>query len=337
MPLQIFLEVMSDRRSLASLSLDLDNQWSYMKTHGDAGWEKFPSYLDVVVPRFLELIDSLGVKMTVFVVGQDAALEKNHAALKLIPEAGHEVGNHSFHHEPWLHLYSEEQLVEEISRAEIAIEEATGEHPHGWRGPGFSYSPTVLKTLAHRGYRYDASTFPTYLGPLARAYYFMTSGLGKKDREDRKQLFGKFREGFKSLKPYYWETSAGRLLEIPVTTTPFIKSPFHLSYLLYLATFSAPLARMYFQTALSLCRIAGVQPSLLLHPLDFLGADDVPELGFFPAMNRGGAWKMKIAEEMLSAFCDKFEVVPMTEHARRIEQAAEQQRGLPVRRPAVAV
>jgi hypothetical protein len=37
----------------ASLSLDLDNQWSYMKTHGDAGWESFPSYLDVVVPRVL--------------------------------------------------------------------------------------------------------------------------------------------------------------------------------------------------------------------------------------------------------------------------------------------
>ena len=135
-----------DQRPLASLSLDLDNQWSYMKTHGDAGWEEYPSYLDVVIPRFLELIDSLGVKMTVFVVGQDAALEKNHAALKLIPEAGHEIGNHSFHHEPWLHLYSEEQLVEEVSRAEIAIEEATGEHPYGWRGPGFSYSPTMISS-----------------------------------------------------------------------------------------------------------------------------------------------------------------------------------------------
>lgn len=328
---------MSDQRPIASLSLDLDNQWSYMKTHGDAGWEEYPSYLDVVIPRFLELVDSLDVKMTVFVVGQDAALEKNHAALKLIPEAGHEVGNHSFHHEPWLHLYSEEQLVDEISRAEAAIEEATGVHPHGWRGPGFSYSPTVLKELAHRGYRYDASTFPTYIGPLARAYYFMTSGLGKKDREDRKQLFGKFREGFKSLKPYYWETSVGRLLEIPVTTTPGIKSPFHLSYLLYLATFSAPVARMYFRAALMMCRLAGVQPSLLLHPLDFLGADDVPELGFFPAMNRGGEWKMKIATEMLRMFCDKFEVVPMTEHARRIELVAEEKRALPVRRPAVAV
>ena len=41
---------------LATLSLDLDNQWSYMKTHGDAGWETFPSYLDVAVPRILDLL-----------------------------------------------------------------------------------------------------------------------------------------------------------------------------------------------------------------------------------------------------------------------------------------
>jgi len=42
-------------KPIASLSLDLDNQWSYMKTHGDAGWELFPSYLDIVIPRVLYL------------------------------------------------------------------------------------------------------------------------------------------------------------------------------------------------------------------------------------------------------------------------------------------
>ncbi len=33
-------------RPLLSLSLDLDNKWSYLKTHGDAGWDAFPSYLE---------------------------------------------------------------------------------------------------------------------------------------------------------------------------------------------------------------------------------------------------------------------------------------------------
>src|SRR5207247_6203043 len=63
----------------ASLSLDLDNQWSYMKTHGDAGWEAFPSYLDLVVPRVLDFLAARGLTITFFVVGQDAALAKNQA------------------------------------------------------------------------------------------------------------------------------------------------------------------------------------------------------------------------------------------------------------------
>ena len=83
-------------KPLASLSLDLDNQWSYMKTHGDAGWESFPSYLDVVVPRVLNFLQESDQKITFFIVGQDAALEKNHAALASISAAGHEIGNHSF-------------------------------------------------------------------------------------------------------------------------------------------------------------------------------------------------------------------------------------------------
>ena len=91
-------------RGMASLSLDLDNQWSYMKTHGDAGWESFPSYLDVVVPRALEFLKAKGLSITFFIVGQDAALDKNRESLRSIAAAGHEIGNHSFNHEPWLHL-----------------------------------------------------------------------------------------------------------------------------------------------------------------------------------------------------------------------------------------
>src|SRR5205823_8395836 len=107
---------------IASLSLDLDNKWSYLKTHGDRGWESFPSYLDTVVPRIVEMLRELELRVTVFVVGQDAALARNHAALALLGEAGHEIGNHSFQHEPWLSRYSDRQLDEELSSAERAIE-----------------------------------------------------------------------------------------------------------------------------------------------------------------------------------------------------------------------
>ena len=306
----------ANQKPIASLSLDLDNKWSYMKTHGDSGWETFPSYLDIVVPRFIDFLGERNLTITVFIVGQDAALEKNHAALRSIAEAGHEIGNHSFKHEPWLHLYSEEEIEQEIAIAEYHIEEATGKKPIGFRGPGFSISRSTLQVLARRGYQYEASTFPTFLGPLARAYYFMTSKLSQEEMEQRKALFGTFGEGFRPLKPYQWQLNPGGLIEIPVTTLPIFKVPIHFSYLLYLSVFSPPLARLYFDMALKLCRLTGTQPSLLLHPLDFLGGDDIPELSFFPAMNLPGGKKLALLSKLVSLLSDQFTIVTMQEHAK---------------------
>ncbi len=315
---------MKANRPIGSLSLDLDNEWSYRKTAGIPGWEDFPSYLDTAVPRFLGVMEELDLKLTVFIVGQDAALEKNHPALRQITAAGHEVGNHSFHHEPWLVNRSEDEIRDEIIAAEQAILAATGQRPGGWRGPSFVRSPAIFRVLCERGYRYDASTFPTFLGPLARAYYFLKSGLRRGDRDDRKQLFGSLRDGFRPLNPYWWELEADRrLLEIPVTTMPLFRTPIHLSYLLYLATFSPGAARLYFAAALALCRLLRVRPSLLLHPLDFLGGDDVPALAFFPAMNRPGDWKTARTREFVRMYRDRFRVGPMEAHADSVTRAEE--------------
>ena len=113
-------------KPLASLSLDLDNKWSYLKTHGDAGWESYPSYLDRVVPRVLDVLAARRLTITFFVVGQDAALEANRTALRSIADAGHEIGNHSFRHEPWLHLYCPQELADELDRAEEADRRGDG-------------------------------------------------------------------------------------------------------------------------------------------------------------------------------------------------------------------
>ena len=114
----------------------------------------------------------------------------------------------------------------------------------GFRGPGYSLSPTVLEVLAERNYEYDCSTLPTYIAPLARAYYFFKSPeMSDEEREKRKKLFGKFSDGFQSLKPYKWQIGEKSLIEIPVTTLPIFKTPIHASYVIYLSTFSKSLAR----------------------------------------------------------------------------------------------
>lgn len=310
---------MKQSTPIASLSLDLDNQWSYMKTHGDAGWENYPSYLNIVVPRVLQFLKERQLTITFFIVGQDAALDKNADALRSLAEAGHEIGNHSFNHEPWLHLYSEAEIESELARAEEHIERVTGQRTRGFRGPGYSLSQSVLQVLVRRGYLYDASTFPTFLGPLARAYYFATAKLEPEERERRKALFGKFSEGFRSLKPYQWQLteddSKSRLLEIPVTTLPLFKIPLHVSYLLYLSCYSPLLARLYFKMAVQMCRISGTQLSLLLHPLDFLGKNDVSELAYFPGMSLSAEQKLVLVSEFLETLSANYSVVTMRQHA----------------------
>ena len=308
-------------RTIASLSLDLDNQWSYMKTHGDAGWETFPSYLDIVVPRVLQFLEERDLKITFFIVGQDAALENNRAAIASIAEAGHEIGNHSFNHEPWLHLYSRDELVREFEKTESAIESVTGKIPKGFRGPGYSLSPTVLEVLAERGYEYDCSTLPTYIAPLARAYYFFKSPkMSEEEREKRKKLFGKFSDGFRSLKAYSWAVNDKSIVEIPVTTLPLLKTPIHPSYLLYLASFSPSAAKAYWRSALTACQLTKTEPSILLHPLDFLNGDDVPELKFFPAMDVDLEKKLRFVSEIVDDLRSKYSVGTMQLHSASLHE-----------------
>lgn len=310
------------RKPLASISMDLDNKWSYLKTQGDPSWQGFPSYLDYAVPRVMEFLDRRNLKITVFVIGQDAVLEKNREAIASIGKQGHELANHSFNHEPWLHLYSPNELVAEFEKTETAIREITGQKTVGFRGPGFSCSDQVLETMLSRGYLYDGSTFPTYLGPLARAYTFFKSKLTKQQKEERKALFGSWTDGFQSNHPFFWmdkERSGDRkLIEIPVTTMPIFKAPIHGSYVLYLAGYSTAIAKAYFATALKLCRWMGVEPSLLLHPLDFLGCDDEPDLGFFPAMNQPSKKKIQLMSDCIKMLTTEFDCVTMKAHAQAL-------------------
>jgi len=312
---------MKKKKLLASISLDLDDQWSYMKVHGDEGWETFPSYLDVVLPITLDVLDKLGIRITFFIVGQDAAIEKNHAVLKSIVDRGHEVANHSFHHESWLKTYSKEKIEQEITIAEEAIFKATGKRTNMFRGPGFSWSNDLLEVLEKRNYIFDASLLPTYISPLMRKYYFAKSNLSKEEKESRKELFGSFSESFYPLKPYTWELpNQKKLMEIPVTTMPVFKIPFHQSYLLYISNISTGLMKLYLRFAIMMCKITGTQPSYLLHPLDLIGKDVVPQLAFFPGMNILSPRKLEIFETAMTILKKNFELLPMGEFAARVSK-----------------
>jgi len=305
-------------KPIASLSLDLDDKWSYMKSHGDAAWKTYPTYLPTLIPMVLEILKRRGLKITFFVVGRDALQEGNADVLRAIAEDGHEVANHSMHHDPWLCQYDQEQLSREIIEAEEYIERATGQRTVGFRGPGFQCSLDLLRILASRGYEYDASILPTFLAPLARIYYLMTTTMTAEERSARGGLFGSWRAGLYPLRPFCWKSISRKLLEIPVTTMPLVRFPMHLSYVIWLSGFSRSLANTYLRASLSACRLTGVEPSFLLHPLDFLGEDQAPELGFFPGMHLSQRHKLDRVERCLDYFQTYFHPVTLREHARRI-------------------
>jgi hypothetical protein len=173
--------------------------------------------------------------------------------------------------------------------------------------------------LIENDYLYDASTLPTYLGPLARAYYFWKSDLIPEEKEKRKKLFGGFKEGFRPVKPYYLQISDEiKILEIPVTTMPLFKTPFHLSYLIYLSRLSQILMLFYLNLAIQMCKMTGTAPSFLLHPLDLIGGDIIRELAFFPGMDLSSNQKLKIFQKLINIFQKSFTLTSLNNHAKSI-------------------
>lgn len=302
-------------KPIASVSLDLDDQWTYMKTHGDPTWSSYPSYLSYAVPRILDFLDEKETSITFFLVAQDAAFDYNREVLAEIAHRGHDIGNHTFHHDPWLHIYSAKEIDEELARAEEHIERVTGILPTGFRGPGFSFSDTVLEVLVKRGYAYDASTFPNILNPIARMYFLWKSDLSKEERLQRKGLFGTWKDGFRPNKAFEWNAEGSNMLEIPVTTMPLFKIPIHASYILFLSTYSFGLAMAYFRFALTMCKLTKTTPSILLHPLDFIGCDDTEALSFFPAMRVESRHKIRVLSEMFRLMKKSYQIVTMAEQA----------------------
>lgn len=299
-------------KNLLGLSIDMDNQWSYMKTHGDSGWESYQSYFSALVPLVLDLMRELDLPLTFFLVGRDLENEENAREVEKIIPAGFSVANHSYSHEPWLHTYSYSRISDEIRRTDSLLQVITGQKPIGFRGPGFSYSEDLFKVLVENGYKYDASTLPTFIGPFARWYYFKTAELSRVEREKRRALFGKITEGFRRNRPHLKNVDDEvPIAELPVSTFPIMRSPVHLSYLIYLYRFNIKLLDTYLHSAIFFFKLFHVPVSFLLHPLDFLGGDSVKSLAFFPGMDLNTIEKLDVVRHVLLILKENFEVYDM--------------------------
>ncbi len=203
----------------AAINVDIDSLHLYYRIHGldeaaatNAVWERG-------VVRFAELFDELGVKATFFVVASD--LLRWPAARQIAKDlvaAGHELGSHSFTHPYDLVRLHDRAIADELDRATEVLAEVRGSPPAGFRAPGYTMTPHVLRMLAERGYSYDSSIFPCppyYLAKLA----VLGSML----------LRGKKSHSIVGPPSVMWEdrlpSRKEGLVELPVTVLPGVRFP----------------------------------------------------------------------------------------------------------------
>lgn len=94
--------------------------------------------------RLLEMLAKEDVPATFFLIGQNVEMYPN--IVKAIAKAGHEIGNHSYNHRD-LTTLSQEEMVNEITKTDQAIENITGKRPKYFRPPYGSVNQTVADAV----------------------------------------------------------------------------------------------------------------------------------------------------------------------------------------------
>jgi len=277
-----------------SLSVDLDDEWAYRRALGDPGWRERTSYFAALEPRLERVLE--GRRATCFAVGADARRPEGAALLRSLQERGHELASHSDDHDLHLHRRPCASIERDLDRSAEALVAATGTPPVGFRAPGYGTSRALRRALANRGYRYDASAFPTPVGPLSRLWF------GRHTRGPRlgvRVLRDRTAELVRGPRVRRLVVDGRTLVEIPVTVMPYTRLPIHASHLLLLARRAPRLAERYLELALATCARSAIGPALVLHPTDLLDPVESPALRRFPNMAIPADFKLALVERWL--------------------------------------
>jgi peptidoglycan/xylan/chitin deacetylase (PgdA/CDA1 family) len=104
----------------------------------------FPIYTTLL----LDTLERMKLKATFFLVGEQ--VQRYPYFAQAIVKAGHEIGNHTFHHVR-LSLLPEPVIDEEIVRAQEVITEVTGQRPIYFRPPGGRFALPVIRAASALG------------------------------------------------------------------------------------------------------------------------------------------------------------------------------------------
>ncbi len=100
------------------------------------------------IPEMLETLKKHNVKATFFLEGR--WVKENPDLAKMIVDAGHEVGNHSYTH-PNLKTMPSSSVREQLIKTNDVIEATTGKKPTLFAPPSGNYRDEVVKIAAEQG------------------------------------------------------------------------------------------------------------------------------------------------------------------------------------------
>lgn len=148
---------------LNALSVDVEDWFqvgAFENVIARDAWDHLPQRVERNGDAVLDLFDRAGVKGTFFTLGWVA--QRYPALIRRIVEAGHEIASHGWDH---VRVFTMSAAVfrADLERARIAIEDACGQSPTGYRAPSFSIdqrTPWAHRILAEEGYAYSSSVAP---------------------------------------------------------------------------------------------------------------------------------------------------------------------------------
>src|SRR5687768_12517514 len=179
---------------LNALSVDIEDWFqvgAFENVIAREAWDGLEQRVERNADAVLALFDEAGVKGSFFTLGWVA--ERYPALIRRIAEAGHEVASHGWDHQR-VFTMTPAVFRADLERARIAIEDACGQSPLGYRAPSFSIdarTPWAHRVLAEEGYAYSSS-----VAPIRHDHY-----------------------GWPESPRFAWRPVAGaKLIELPVTT-----------------------------------------------------------------------------------------------------------------------
>ena len=124
-------------------------------------WASIRGRVERNIDLILSLLEANTVKATFFFLGWVA--QQYPGLVRKVHSLGHEIASHGYWHRDGIN--SPRELLEDITKAKLTIEDITGEPVYGHRLPCFDNSQSrewFLAVVEEASYLYDSSLYPAY-------------------------------------------------------------------------------------------------------------------------------------------------------------------------------